>query len=87
MFRVCLVFLSVQCSLVVTCWERADLLHVICYCVFVTFPCGVPVQVWCLIVLIPDFCILSYFFYKYKSYAQNDLCNQSRLVRAFAVKQ
>ena len=26
MFRFCHVFLSVHCSLVVTCWERADLL-------------------------------------------------------------
>ena len=25
-FRVCLVFLSVHCNLVVTCWERTDLL-------------------------------------------------------------
>ena len=44
MFRVCLVFLSVHCSLVVTCWEKADLLdlvYVMFYCVFVTFPCGV----------------------------------------------
>ena len=28
---------SVPCSLVVTCWERADLLAVVCL-VFVTFP-------------------------------------------------
>ena len=30
------------------------------YCVFVTFPCGVLGQVWCLIVWIPDLCLLSY---------------------------
>ena len=30
-------------------------------CVFVTFPCGILGQVWCLIVLIPDLCHLSYF--------------------------
>ena len=29
-------------------------------CVFVSFPCGVLSQVWCLIVLIPDLCILCY---------------------------
>ena len=29
---------------------------------FVTFPCGVLGQVWCLIVSIPDVCLLSYFF-------------------------
>ena len=38
MFRVCLccAVLSVPCSLVVTCWERADLLALLCvvlYCV------------------------------------------------------
>ena len=44
MFRVCHVFLSVHCSLVVTCWELAGhlaLLYVMFYYVFVTFPCGV----------------------------------------------
>ena len=39
MFLVCQAFLSVHCSLVVTCWERANLLALLCvmfYCVFVT---------------------------------------------------
>ena len=55
MFRVCHVFLSVHCSLVVTCWERADLLslsYVRFYFVCVTIPCGVLGQVLCLIVSI-----------------------------------
>ena len=63
MFRVCHAFLSVHCNLVVTCWEMADLLallHVMFYCVFVTFPCGVLDQVWYLIVSIPDRCLLTY---------------------------
>ena len=34
---VCLAVVSVPCSLVVTCWERADLLAVV-FVVFVTFP-------------------------------------------------
>ena len=58
MFRVCHAFLSVHCSLVVTCWERANLLALLCvlfYCVFVTFPCGVLGQVGYLIVSISDF--------------------------------
>ena len=41
MFRVCHAFLSVHCSLVVTCSERADLLallYVIFVCVLVTLP-------------------------------------------------
>ena len=67
MFGVCHVFLSVHCSLVVTCYERADLLALLCvmfYCVFVTFPCGVLGQVWYFIVSIPDLCLLTYFIKK-----------------------
>ena len=63
-FRVCHVFLSVRCSLVVSCWERADLLALLCvmfYCVYVTFQCGVLGLMWCLIVSISDICLLSYF--------------------------
>ena len=30
------------------------------YCVFVTFPCGILGRLWCLIVSIPDLCLLSY---------------------------
>ena len=56
-------FASVHCCLVVTCWERADLLAFVgnVYCIFITFPCGILDQVWYLIVLFPDLCILSYF--------------------------
>ena len=58
-FSVCLchTVLSVHCSLVVTCWERADILalfYVMFSCVLVTFQYGVQGQVMCLIVLIPD---------------------------------
>ena len=45
MFLFCLVFamslcVSVHMCFVVTCWERADLLALVCgvYCEFVTFP-------------------------------------------------
>ena len=51
------------CSPVVAYWEMADLLallYVMFYCVYVTFHCGVLGQVWCLIVSIPDPCLLSY---------------------------
>ena len=63
MYHVCLCYavMSVPCSLVITCWERADLLTLLCVmfpCVFVTFPYGVPGQVWYLIVTIPDLCLL-----------------------------
>ena len=30
-------------------------------CVFVSFPCGILGQVWYMIVIIPDLCLLSYF--------------------------
>ena len=62
MFRVCYAFLSVHCSLVVTCREKASLLallDVMFSCVFITFPCGVLGQVWYLIVSIPDLCLLT----------------------------
>ena len=54
--------LPVSCSLVVTRWERVDLLALL-YVMFsfVTFPFGVLGQVWYLIVLIPDLSLLSYF--------------------------
>ena len=63
MFLFCLVFAmslceSVYMCFVVTCWERAGLLALVCSvcCEFVTFP-----LVWYLIVSIPDLCTLTYF--------------------------
>ena len=55
--------MSVCWCLVVTCWESADLLALICDVYFwrCHFPIGILGQVWCLIVLIPDHCPLSYF--------------------------
>ena len=62
----CLVFAmhlcaSVYMCLVVTCWERADLLALVygvqllvCHC-----PIGILGQVWYLIVSIPDLCKLT----------------------------
>ena len=64
MFRVSHAFLSIHCSLVVTCRKRINLLALLCvmfYCVFVTFLCGVLGQGWHLIVSIPDLCLLTYF--------------------------
>ena len=56
-------FASVHCCLMVTCWERADLLFLFfnVYCIFVTFSCGILVLLWYLIVSFPDLCHLSYF--------------------------
>ena len=64
MFSFLFVFLSVRCSLVVTFWERADILVLLCvmfYCDFVSFRCGVLGQVLCLILSISDLCRLSNF--------------------------
>ena len=64
MYCVSHAFASVHSCLVVTCWERADLLTLVgdVYCIFVTFSCGMLGQVWCLIVSCPDLCLLSYFY-------------------------
>ena len=53
----------VHCYLVVTCWERADLLALVgdVYCILVMFPCGIVGQVWYLIVSFPDLCRRSYY--------------------------
>ena len=55
--------MSVNYNLVVTCWEMRWPLGSIyvMFIVFVTFPYGVLVQVWYLIALIPDLCLLPYF--------------------------
>ena len=61
----CLVyaFPSIHCYLVVTWWERADLMAIVCDVLFCycQFPCGILGQVWYLIESIPDLCLLSYF--------------------------
>ena len=60
---VCHTVLSVSCSLVVTCCERAGLLAFLyVFLCFVTFPYGVLCQMWCLIVSIPGICLLPYFY-------------------------
>ena len=67
MFHDCHAFLSVHCGPVVTCLEMVNLLAQLCvmfYCGFVTFPCGVLGQVWYLIVLISDLCLLTYFVFR-----------------------
>ena len=68
LFLSCFVMLSLTSVcwwLVVTCWERADLLALVCdvYLWRCHFPIGILGQVWCLIVLFPDLCPLSYFTY------------------------
>ena len=62
---VCHAFASVHCCPVVTCWERAELLALVCdvkLC-FVTLPHGILGLFWYLIVSIPDLCRLSSFYF------------------------
>ena len=61
-------FASVHCCLMVTCWERGDLVAPVgdVYCDFVTFPCGILGQTWYLILSLPDLCRHSEFVVSYK---------------------
>ena len=64
----------------VTCWERADILCMMFLCgVFVTFPFGVSDLVLHLIVLIPDLCLLLYFYNHIVCYVKN-VCIKLMLV-------
>ena len=64
----CFCVFHASCMFIVALWSSARkkanllaLLNVMFSCVFVTFPCGVLGQVWHLIVLITDRCLLNYF--------------------------
>ena len=68
MFLFCLMFAMSLCAsvymcFVVTCWERADLLALVCgvYLRVCNFPFDILGQVWYLIVSTPDLCTLTYF--------------------------
>ena len=50
----CYTVVSVPCSLMIICWEMADLLALLC--VVCHFPLSVPGQLWYFIVSISDFC-------------------------------
>ena len=62
----CLVFVMLSGLFIAALWSPAGkglaswLSFVMFNCVFVTFPCGILGQVWCLIVSIPELCHLSY---------------------------
>ena len=65
MFRVCLChnLFYVPCSLVVTCWERDDLLALLCVmfsCVLSLAHNGILGKVLYLIISIPDLCLFRY---------------------------
>ena len=67
-FFFCLVFAMSLCAsvymcFVVTCWERSDLLALVCGVLLCVchFPISILGRVWDLIVSIPDLCTLTYF--------------------------
>ena len=72
---------SVYCSLVVTCWERVDLLPLVwdvllwvCY-----FPIGILGQVWYLIISIPDIALFRTLRgFEYWCYSKNKLTSSIR---------
>ena len=62
MFRVCHAFFSVHCSLVGTCWERANLL--VCFYVNLFFLCVLTISLvvpFVRRVSINDLCLLTFF--------------------------
>ena len=72
---------SVYMCLVVTCWERADLLALFCGVQLWVchFPTGILGQVWYLIVLIPDLCTQTYFHeHLITCYWQQSFLNQRK---------
>ena len=87
MFLFCLVFAMSLCAsvymcFVVTCWERADLLALVCgvYCEFSHFPIGILGQVWYLIVSIPDLYTLTYLLSECYKFSPHKKGPQGRIV-------
>ena len=56
-------YASVYMCFVANCWEKADLLALVFWCLLFVchFPIGILGQVWYLTVSIPDLCTLTYF--------------------------
>ena len=73
---------SVYMCHVVTCWERVDLLALVCVVLHVSssLSLGILGQVWYLIVSIPDLCTLTYF----KNYVQH-IVKSNTLVTHYVV--
>ena len=71
MFRVCHAFLSVHCRLVVTCWERAGLIDLLC--VMLSFYCFCHCPMY-LVVSIPDLCFLPDFQYQINFNIKRQFC-------------
>ena len=60
-------------------FDLLSVLFVMFSCVFVTFQYSVQGQVWYLIVLFPDLCLLLYFFYFLFFYKNGDFCTSANV--------
>ena len=69
LLNLCLVFVMLSRLFIAALWSPTGkgltswLSFVMFKYVFITFPRGILGQVWCLILLIPDLCHLSYFYF------------------------
>ena len=81
-------FASFHCCLVVTCWEKVDLLALVgdVYCIFDTFPCDILGQVWYLIVSFRDLCRLSSFDMGYPRIIPMKLCDSTSISLGDVIK-
>ena len=72
-FLSCVCYAFVRVCFMVTCWERTELLALVCGVLLrvCPFPIGILGQVWYLIVSIPDLCTLTFF----KSLLRHGLSN------------
>ena len=87
----CLVFVMLLCMFFAALWSPAGkgltswYLFVISSYEVVTFPCGILVQMWYLIVLIPDLCHLSYFENWYEASPSrtlpSEVCSNGSMVK------
>ena len=89
-FLSCVCYASVYMCLVVTCWERAGLLALLCGVLLWVcyFPICILGQVWYLIVSIPDLCTLTYlriFFYFPENYSRRVCKSTHKIFLALTV--
>ena len=86
----CLVFVMLLHLFIAALWSHGGkgltswLSFVMFNCVFVTFPRGILVQVWCLIVAIPHLCHLSYFYKSIVHVNKAVLHSSGKCMRRFA---
>ena len=84
----CIVFAMLSCLFIAAMWSPAGKvarLYVKFSCVSVTFPYGVLGQVWHLVVMVSDLCLLTYFIH-YNFLKLNKSSHKIRYIDSLAVK-